>query len=72
MSTCNLSQFHHQNRCNYNGCCFSLHLQINPPDTFGGIAWSVLNQVMDYSGNVIHFVADKWLTPPVKDGGQWP
>ena len=46
---------------------FFLHLQINPPDTFGGIARSILNQIMRYSGNVIHFVADKWLTPSIKD-----
>ena len=42
---------------------FFLHLQINPADTFGGIARSILNQIMRYSGNIIHFVADKWLTP---------
>ena len=42
---------------------FFLHLQINPADTFGGIARSILNQIMQYSGNIIHFVADKWLTP---------
>ena len=44
---------------------FYLHLQINPPDTFGGIARSFLNQIMGYSGNVIYFVADKWLTPSI-------
>ena len=44
---------------------FFLHLQINPPNTFGGIARSILNQIMRYSGNIIHFVADKWLTPSI-------
>ena len=43
---------------------FFLHLKLNPPDTFGGIARSILNQIM---GNVIHFVADKWLTSSIKD-----
>ena len=43
-------------------------LEINSPDTFGGIARSILNQIiMRYRGNVIHFVADKWLTPLIKD-----
>ena len=42
-------------------------MQINPLDTFGGIAQSILNQIMGLSGNVIHFVADKWLTPSIKD-----
>ena len=42
-------------------------MQINPLDTFGGIARSILNQIMGLSGNVIHFVADKWLTPSIKD-----
>ena len=44
-------------------------MQINPPDTFGGTAQSILNQIMRYSGNIniIHFVADKWLTPSIKD-----
>ena len=46
---------------------FFLRLQINPPDTFGGIAQSILSQIMGCSGNVIHFVADKWLTPSTKD-----
>ena len=46
---------------------FFLHLQINPPDTFGGRTRSILHQTMRYSGNVIHFVADKWLTPSIKD-----
>ena len=46
---------------------FFLQLQINPPDTFGGIARSILNQIMRYSGNIIHFIANKWLTPSIKD-----
>ena len=46
---------------------FFLHFQINPPDTFGGIARSILNQIMRYSGNIIHFIANKWLTPSIKD-----
>ena len=32
-----------------------------------GIAQSILNQVMCYGGIVIYFVADKWLTPSIKD-----
>ena len=46
---------------------FFLHLQINPPDRFEGIARLILNQIMRYSGNIIHFVADKWLAPSIKD-----
>ena len=42
-------------------------LEINPPDTFGGIAHSILNQIMGYSGNVMNFVADKSLTLSIKD-----
>ena len=42
-------------------------MQVNPPDTFGGIARSILNQIMRYSENIIHFVADKWLTPSIED-----
>ena len=44
-----------------------LRLQINPPDIHGEIALSLLNQIMGYSGNEIHFAADKWLTPSIKD-----
>ena len=46
---------------------FFLHLNIYTPDTSGGIACSILNQIMGYSENVIHFVTDKWLTPLIKD-----
>ena len=46
---------------------FFLHWQIYPLGTFGGIARSVLNEIIGYSGNVIHFVADKRLTPSIKD-----
>ena len=47
---------------------FLLCLQINAPDTFGGIARSILSQKMGYSGNaVIQFVAYKWLTMSIKD-----
>ena len=35
--------------------------------TFEGIARLILNQIMRYSGNIIHFVADKWLAPSIKD-----
>ena len=42
-------------------------MQINPPDAFGEIARSILNQIMGYSRNVIHFVAGKSLTPSIKD-----
>ena len=46
---------------------FYLHLQINPPDTFGGMARTILNQIIGYSGNVIYFVVDKWLNPSITD-----
>ena len=42
-------------------------MQINPPDTFGGIVRSILDHIIGYSGTVIHFVADKWLTSSIKD-----
>ena len=42
-------------------------MQINPLDTFGGIARSILNQIMSLSGSVIHFVANKGLTLSIKD-----
>ena len=45
---------------------FFLGFQINPPDTFGGIAESILNQIMGYSANTICFVPDKRLTPSIK------
>ena len=35
--------------------------------TFEGIARLILNQIMRYSGNIIHFVVDKWLAPSIKD-----
>ena len=46
---------------------FFLRLQINPPDTFRGIAGSILNQIMRYIENVFSFVADIWLTPSFRD-----
>ena len=46
---------------------FFLRLQINPPDTFRGIAGSILNQIMRYIENIVHFVADIWLTPSFRD-----
>ena len=46
---------------------FFLHLQINLPDAFGGIARSILKQIMGYSENVIHFVADKLKNLSIKD-----
>ena len=39
----------------------------NPPNTFKGIAQSILNQITGCSGNEINFVAGKWLTRSVKD-----
>ena len=39
---------------------FFLHLQINPPDTSGGIARSILNQIMGYKWKMIrYFVPSK-------------
>ena len=46
---------------------FFLRLQINPPDTFRGIAGSILNHIMRYIENVFSFVADIWLTPSFRD-----
>ena len=46
---------------------FFLYLQVNPPDTFREIARSILDHIIGYSGNAIHFVTSKWLTPSVKD-----
>ena len=41
------------------GAAFFLHLQINPLDTVGGIARSILNQIIGGSEHTTHFGADK-------------
>ena len=46
---------------------FFLYLQGNLPSTFGGVAKSLLSKIMNFSGNVIHYVTDKWLSPSIKD-----
>ena len=46
---------------------FFLYLQGNLPSTFGGVAKSILSKILNFNGNVIHYVTDKWITPSIKD-----
>ena len=46
---------------------FFLHLQLNLPVTFGAIALCLLRRLINSKGNIVHFVADKWISPSIKD-----
>ena len=46
---------------------FFMHLQVNLPDTFGGIAKCLLRSLMNHDCQEIHFVTDKWVSPSIKD-----
>ena len=45
---------------------FLMHLQVNLPDTFGGIAKYVLRSLMNHDCQEIHFVTDKWVSLSIK------
>lgn len=44
---------------------FYMYLQVNLPDTFGGIAKHILRSLMNHNGHEIHFVSDKLVSPSV-------
>ena len=46
---------------------FFLYLQKDLPVIFGKIAIILLQTIMAFDGNTIHFVTDKWLQPSIKD-----
>ena len=46
---------------------FLLWLHSNMPDSFGGVAKYLLQKLVNFHGNFIHFVTDKWMTPSIKD-----
>ena len=46
---------------------FFMHLQVNLPDTFGGVAKYLLTSLMKFDGKEIHFVTEKWVSPSIKD-----
>ena len=46
---------------------FFMHVHINLPTTFDGVARYLLSQIMRFDGKVVHFVCDKWITPSIKD-----
>ena len=48
---------------------FFLHLQMNSaiPSSFGAVSRFLLRRMVKYDGDTIHFVADKWLSPSIKD-----
>ena len=46
---------------------FFMHLHSNLPSTFSGVARYLLARILDFNGNTIHFVTDKWIEPSIKD-----
>ena len=46
---------------------FFLHLQVNLPGNFDGVARCILAQLTKFQSKVIHFVSDKWISPSIKD-----
>ena len=46
---------------------FFLRLYNNLPSSFGGVACYLLARIAECDGSTIHFVADKWITPSIKD-----
>ena len=45
---------------------FFMHLYINLPDSFGGIAKYLLKSLMNHYCQEIHFVINKWVSPSTK------
>ena len=48
---------------------FFMHLQVNIPGNFDGVARCILAQLTKFQSKVIHihFVSDKWISPSIKD-----
>ena len=46
---------------------FLLHLHPNLLVSFGGATRYLLARIMEFEGNEIHFVSDKWITPSITD-----
>ena len=46
---------------------FILHLHLNLPLTFGGLATYLLSRVLELDGFAVHFTFDKWVSPSIKD-----
>ena len=46
---------------------FFMHLQINLPGNFDGVARRILAQLTKFQSKVIHFVSGKWISPSIKD-----
>jgi len=46
---------------------FFLHLHTNLPCSFKGVAHYLLTRICECKGTSIYFVADKWITPSIKD-----
>ena len=46
---------------------FFMHLQINLPGNFDGVARCILAQLTKFQSKVIHFVSGKWISPSIKD-----
>ena len=43
-----------------------MHLQVNLPANFDGVARYILAQLTKFESKVIHFVSDKWISPSRK------
>ena len=46
---------------------FFLHLHTNLPSSFHGVAHYLLARICECAGSTIYFVADKWISPSIKD-----
>ena len=45
----------------------SMHLKVNLPDTFGGIAKYLLRSLMNHDCQEINFITVKWVSSSIKD-----
>ena len=46
---------------------FFLHLHLNLPLAFGGLATHLLAKVLELDGFAVHFTFDKWASPSIKE-----
>ena len=46
---------------------FFMHLQVNLPASFNGVARCVLAQLTKFESKVIEFVSYEWISPSMKD-----
>ena len=46
---------------------FFMHLQVNLPGNFDGVARCILAQLTKFQSKVIHFISDKWISTSIKD-----